>query len=237
MDKRSEAKKYGIISENLFINECTTNNIQVFKNTSDIGEIDFIILCNNNAYKMQVKSTIDPIRNNLYNISTKRSSDKQYVNVDYFAIYLHKPKLWYIIPNNLIKTKQGLTINLDNDKYIDFRDNWNFSISKKPEEIEDHNVEKRNIAIDQFKSGKSKAEIARMLKIHYGTINVWLREAGYGIRKLSETKEKLLELYNFGKTMKEISIELGMSIWTIRNLFRKYDIPVRINNNPKGRRH
>lgn len=37
--------------------------------------------------------------------------------------------------------------------------------------------------------------------------------------------------------MKEISIELGMSIWTIRNLFRKYDIPVRINNNPKERRH
>lgn len=235
--KRTDAMIYGMNAERLFINCCSSRYIPIFKNCDPRGEIDYVVYVNNSPIKVQVKSTIDPIRNNLYNISTKRNSNKQYVNVDYFAIYLHKPKLWYIIPNNLIKTKQGLTINLDNDKYIDFRDNWNFSISKKPEEIEDHNVEKRNIAIDQFKSGKSKAEIARMLKIHYGTINVWLREAGYGIRKLSESKEKLSELYNSGKTMKEISIELGMSIWTIRNLFRKYDIPVRINNNPKGRRH
>lgn len=233
--KRTDAMIYGMNAERLFINCCSSRYIPIFKNCDPRGEIDYVVYVNNSPIKVQVKSSVEPAKKQYYTIGTRRSNDRCYSNIDYFVIYLHSHNRWYIIPEKTISGKKGVTINLDNDKYKDFIDNWSFNVEKKPEEIEDHNVEKRNIAIDQFKSGKSKAEIARMLKIHYGTINVWLREAGYGIRKLSESKEKLSELYNSGKTMKEIAIGLDMSIWTIRNLFRKYNITVRVNRNPNGR--
>jgi len=50
----------------------------------------------------------------------------------------------------------------------------------------------------------------------------WLRDAGFGIRKVLVPK-------------KDIATELKTTVWTMRNLFRKYNIDVRVNRNPNGK--
>lgn len=82
--------------------------------------------------------------------------------------------------------------------------------------------------------GLSKSEIARRLNVHYSTVNRWLREAGYGIRTHYIEEKKIRKLYNSGKTMKEVAFELGTTVWTIRKLFRRYNINVKVNNNTNG---
>lgn len=230
MDKKLN-KQLGIVSENLFINECTSRNIPIFKNQNDIGEIDYIILVNNKALRIQVKST-GTKKLNSWLISTKRTKNRLYQNIDYFACYINK-NCWYIIPIKCVENKQAISITEGNDKYSNYKDNWTFG-QEKEETIYEYNIDKRNECVSLFKDGYTKSEIARRLNFHYSVINRWLREAGYGIRKLEINKEELEALYSSGKTMKQISNEIGITVWTLRNLFRKYGIAVRMNPNPNG---
>lgn len=236
MDKRKEANKYGIIAENLFINKCSLNNIPVFKNQNVIGEIDYVILVKDKLLRMQVKSTIEPVKDGLFYVSTKRNKNKLYKNIDYIAAYLHSRNEWFIIPFYLVDTLQAICFNIKNNAYDPFKDNWNFDVIETKESIKDNNVENREQSIKLFQDGVSKSEIARRLKVHYSVINRWLRDAGYGIRKLNESKENIINLYNSGKTMKEVAKELNMTVSTTRNLFRKYNICVKRNTNPNGKK-
>jgi transposase len=236
MDNRTLSKRYGIIAENLFINKCMLNGYSVFKNQNDIGEIDFLVIVDNSILRFQVKSTIESSKRETHYVSTKRNGNKLYTNIDYIACYLHEIDEWYIIPFKLLNNKQAITITINDNKYIDFKENWKFNINKTDIEIDDRNIDNRNKAIELFKSGKSKTEIARSIKVHYSVINRWLRESGFGIRKLDETKDNLVALYDSNLTMKEIAIKLNMSVWTIRNLFRKYSIQVKRNTNPNGKK-
>lgn len=233
MEDRKKSKVKGIISENLFINECSSRNISVFKNQNDIGEIDYVILVHNKLLKVQIKST-SVKRKECYYISTKRNDNKLYSNIDYFACYIHPTKEWYIIPNKIVGDRQAVSISCVNNKYKDYKSNWTFDVSQ-PLINNYNNVESRSKCISLFNEGKSKSEIARVLDVHYSVINRWLREAGFGIRKLEVPKEDIIKLYNSGKTMKEVASELGTTVWTMRNLFRKYNINVRVNRNPNGK--
>lgn len=227
MEKRKESNKYGIIAENLFINRCIQNNLSVFKNQNSIGEIDFIVLIEKKLVKVQVKSTMEPVKNNTYYVSTKRNKNRLYTDIDYVACFLHTANEWYIIPFSSIQDKQAVTITLSDNRYIEFKENWKFNIEKTAPQIDDHNVSLRNKSIELFKKGISKSEISRQLDVHYGTINRWLRDAGFGIRTLKVSKDELKKQYNLGKTMKEVATELNITVWTTRKLFREYGIPVR----------
>lgn len=218
----------GIISENLFVNECSKRDIPTFKNINDIGEIDYVIIFNDTTLRLQIKSTATKKRNS-WLISTKRTGNRLYSNIDYFACYIHDLKDWYIVPAEVIGDRQSISVTTTDNKYYQFKNNWNLATETKKEEIFDRNVSARSKAINLFKEGVAKAEIARRLNVHYSVINRWLREAGLGIRKLSAKEGDLRKLYNTGKTMKEVGQELGLTVWTTRNLFRKYNIDVRIN--------
>lgn len=233
MDNRKNSKMNGIIAENLFINECTLRNIPVFKNQNDIGEIDYVII-KDKPIRVQIKSTMAPKKNNSYIISTKRNKNRLYKNIDYFACYIHNLKEWYLVPFEVVGSRQAISITKEHNKYIYFKSNWEFNIVKSISEVDDYNVELRNEAILLFKQGLSKAEISRRLQKHYTVINRYLREAGFGTRNLTAKKEDIVRLYNSGKTMKEVANELKITSWTMRKLFRKYNIKTRINNNPKG---
>jgi len=225
MDKRYN-KTLGIISENLFINECTRHNISVFKNQNDIGEIDYIIIEKRNILRVQVKSTNTKKRNS-WLLSTKRSKNKLYDNIDYFACHIHDTNDWYLIPSKIVSTRLSISITENSNKYNNYKNNWNLS-KEITNDLFTNNIEKRNEAINLYKSGISKGEIARRLSFHYSVINRWLREAGLGIRKVKVSEEELKKLYNSGKTMKNVATELGLTIWTTRKLFRKYNIQTRV---------
>ena len=212
MDKKYN-KTIGIIAENLFINECTKRNISVFKNENDIGEIDYIILTNGETFRIQVKST-NTIKKNTCTISTKRTKNKIYTNIDIFACFIHPLNEWYLIPNSIVGERQSVCITKNDNKYIQFKNKWNIGKSSKEKEVYDRNIKKRNTAISLYKINVAKTEIARRLEVHYNVVNRWLRDAGYGIKKKTVKKEKLEKLYTSGKTMKEVANILGLTVWT-----------------------
>lgn len=109
----------GASSELLFRYECTKRNIIPSIPDTDIMGYDVIVHCENNLYKVQIKSTRYP-RGKSYKVNcgkNKYSSDTYTKNhADFFAMHIEPRNIWYIIPVEEIKVT---TINLfpDDEKH------------------------------------------------------------------------------------------------------------------------
>jgi hypothetical protein len=123
----------GASSELLFRYECTKRNIVPSIPDTDIMGYDVIVHCENNLYKIQIKST-SFVRGKSYKVNSgknKYSNDKYTKNhADFFAMHIVPINIWYIIPVEEISVT---TINLYpediNNKYYQFKSAWHLLAS------------------------------------------------------------------------------------------------------------
>lgn len=237
MDKRTIAPKLGLDAEKRFELECISRGFNCYRSIIESGQVDYVIESNSTLYRIQIKSSDSDEERSPVKCSWGQARNvwKSYNKtiVDLLAIYLRKKDIWYILPVQEVEENVGITIS-NNGKYEKYKNNWNLN-SNVITNIKEEITTKEIIHLREL--GNSVPKIAAKLGKNPSYIHRTLRIAGLGIKdKLSQaTEEVLKDLYiNKKFTLEEIADSLNISTWYIRKMFRKFNIKVRINNNPTG---
>ena len=119
----------GRLAESVFQVESLRRQFMIYKPVCDIKGIDFIIQSKVKAFlRVQVKSSLNPYKNNRYKICVRHGHDSRAYtkdHFDYMACYLMYHNLWYIIPiKELNKTTIGINIDSPKCKYHQYKERW-----------------------------------------------------------------------------------------------------------------
>ena len=104
----------------------------VSKPYGDNSRYDFIVDFDGILARVQVRATASKGGKG-YRFSTVYGKNKglDKSNIDYLAAYILSEDIWYIIPISIIKNSKTIRINPNskNDKFIQYKDRWDFSKS------------------------------------------------------------------------------------------------------------
>ena len=235
---KQTAPQTGCIAETKFILECLNNNYDVFTSYTSYSKCDIVILVNGILYKIQVKSTNTELINkpgnyNIFVIHSNGSYNND--DVDFFACYIVPLNDWYILPFEYINTSISININT-NDLSLDihkYKNNFKTFINKKiyKTRLDSLNNLKTNV-ISDYDLGLSLTALSIKYDTKLRTIRDWIKLSNkYLSKKRTASKIEILKLYNKKLTMNEIAVNLGLTLWTTRKLFRVYGIIPRGRHN------
>lgn len=121
------------IPEIKFIEKCINLKINLSQPIRNTLSYDFIADNGHRLFRIQVKSCLNPSmhgKKNRYRVDVHKGSSKNkraYLDgsFDYYAIYLSKDDVWYIIPFANLMGYKWANITLDkSNKYNSFKENW-----------------------------------------------------------------------------------------------------------------
>ena len=132
---REQAKRFGYLSEQIFIVEAMDRGLEVLAPIGEYLPIDFVVMNRAGRFlKTQIKSTNSKITSNgaqRYAITAGCGSNKSPIDctkVDVLVCYVKPEKQWYLIP--CLSLKQNVKIWLyphnpnSTGRFEKYKDNW-----------------------------------------------------------------------------------------------------------------
>ena len=125
-----ESKQKGDIGEIAFMLRASEEGLKV---STPFGEhaYDFIVDQNSRFIRIQVKSNFAgevPGRAGFQFVIGRPHQSYEFDDVDYFALYIAPPKIFYLIPSHAICDKKSFRLYPDNDesRFYSFKERWEF---------------------------------------------------------------------------------------------------------------
>ena len=121
-----DPKLRGEWAESVFMEHATEHGLAVSKPWGEMNSYDFVVGKSGRFVSVQVKSTTAELEDGY--ICTVRGAHKAYRagSFDFLAAYVVPADAWYIIPAELIRGKESLTLypNSKKAKYEKYREAW-----------------------------------------------------------------------------------------------------------------
>jgi len=124
-------KKQGEWVELQFLARATGQGFTVSRPWGDSTPYDFVVECNRAFHRVQVKSTTK-FRDTAYECAINdivgRTHRHRYApgDFDFYAIYLVREDLWYVIPASAVERKRAIGLNprYRKSRYISYLEAW-----------------------------------------------------------------------------------------------------------------